>query len=114
MKGRSPLHLFTLKRSVNSQHRVGRAAVLVIANVGAMKVEVSKRDESSFGYQLDRRCQFPFEASTCSHFFVSNRSMIQSRVAAHAPELLIHPITGRADVGAAVRATSYRVDKQFG
>jgi hypothetical protein len=43
-----------LKRRVKREHGVRHAAILVIANLGPMKIEFSKGNESTFKRKFDR------------------------------------------------------------
>src|SRR5256714_3322138 len=90
----------SLKRRVESDPRVGRAAILVVANLGAVEIEIPERNVSALERELGCGGQLPFQASTEPRFFVTNRGVIERRVAAEGPEVFFPPVAGQAQIRA--------------
>ena len=68
-----------------------------------MEIEIPKRNESALGGKFDRRGQFPVEAAADSHFFVGDRGVIQSGIAAQGAEVFLYAIARSPDVRAGIQ-----------
>ncbi len=65
-----------LKRAVEHEHAVGRAAVFVETNVGAVEIERAIRLKAAFGIDRKPVGNFPFQAAAGAHFAIGKDGMI--------------------------------------
>ena len=59
-----------------SNPRIRRAAVLVVADLGAMEIEIPEGDVPALDRKLDCGGQFPVQTAAEPHFLIANRCMI--------------------------------------
>src|SRR5437764_6393089 len=79
-----------LERAVQRNHSVGCAAIFMVADVGAIEVEVAIWLITGLSINGQPACNLPVDTTTGSHFAIGKHGMIQFGNPVLATEIITH------------------------
>ena len=83
-----------LERAVERNHSVGSAAILVIANIRAIEIEVSVRLVADFAGGGDNVGNLPVQSRAGSYFTIGQDCVVEPRDSICVPEIVVYAVTG--------------------